>query len=298
MSDRTAMCIELDRAHRFRSLERYCAALDAGLNEKLQVIGPWLRAWPSAPLVDVGAGAGAVSAWAARQYPAASVIGIDVSVTMLEIAKRRHHGQCNLSFRQGNAGEAHAENAASIILCSVLHEVYSYHGDTLAAVTKAVEAAWSSLRPGGRLIIRDFVKPQNGDQPVLLCHCRSDIVPGHDFLSFARAFARPIRSRLRDGAPGVFVYETDLASAYEYILRKNYHEMWHAELQERYGFWTATEARDLVQSVGFVVLHSEELSNPWLEQNSLWGKIALSDCSTGRSLRLPAAQLLLVAEKR
>jgi SAM-dependent methyltransferase len=287
----------VEQAHQHRQLESYGAALEAGLPQKLTVIEPWLRSWRAGDIVDIGAGTGALSARQAYLHPESSIIGVDAAAPMVDSARKRYSGYQNLEFRKGDACHVHAQKASSVIFCSVLHEVYSHYGDSLTAVEKALQAAWQSVLPGGRVVIRDFVIPDNGNRPVLLYHHCSDIVPGHDFLSFSRTFPRPLYVQSVRVTPHTIIYETDLVSACEYLLRKDYHAMWDVELQERYGFWTIAEAHHLIQSIGFVIVHSEMLRNSWVLRASLRGKVKLREPCSLLPLRFPACQLLLVAEK-
>jgi SAM-dependent methyltransferase len=287
----------VERAHDHRQLERYGAALDAGLPQKVAVLAPWLRTSPAGDIVDIGSGTGALAARHAGLHRASSVIGIDAAATMVSLARRRYGGRRNLQFRLGDASQVHSERAKAIVLSSVLHEVYSYHGDSLGAVGNALAAAWQSLLPGGRIIIRDFVAPDSARRPVLLCHDRADVVPGHDFVSFSRRFLRPVCVHAVRAMPRMMIYETDLGSACEYVLRKDYHAMWDVELQERYGFWTTAEAHRLTRAAGFEIVHSGGLRNRWLSSTSLKGKVELRDPDSLEPLPFPPLQLLLVAEK-
>jgi hypothetical protein len=93
------------------------------------------------------------------------------------------------------------------------------------------------------------------------------------------------------------IYRTDLGSAFEFVLRKDYHEMWDFELEERYGFWTRSEAEAAVHLQGFRILHSRPFTSAWAKATSLSGKIQLLDPVSLRSLHPGPQQLLLVAER-
>src|SRR5262249_6803517 len=47
----------------------------------------------------------------------------------------------------------------TVVFCSILHEVYSYAAFSMDAVRDAIRAAFTALRPGGRIVIRDGVMP-------------------------------------------------------------------------------------------------------------------------------------------
>jgi SAM-dependent methyltransferase len=287
----------LERVHRERHTDNYCDALDAGLPQKLRIIEPWVRTWSGAEIVDVGAGTSALAARLAQRSPDSAVIAVDAAAAMVARSQSRYGWIPNLVVRLGDAADAHSESASCVILCSVLHEVYSYAGDSLAAVRNAVAAASRSLLPGGTLIIRDFVTPVDAGLPVLFRQPHADIVPGNDFLSFASSFCREILVRgLHADAHGI-VYETDALSACEYLLRKDYHEMWEAELHERYGFWTSEEAIGIVQAAGFSIVHTRLVHSAWQLQGGLRSRVDLTDRWSGRPLSSAPCQILLVAEK-
>lgn len=55
----------------------------------------------------------------------------------------------------------------AIIACSVVHEIYSY-GRGMDSVNDFLHVSHQHLVPGGILLIRDMVEPDNGDIPVFL----------------------------------------------------------------------------------------------------------------------------------
>jgi precorrin-6B methylase 2 len=115
-------------------------------------------------MLDVGSGTGLIAAAEARRSRHSSVIAIDSAPGMLAAAQRLYGSCPNLHFRNGDADQVHSASATTVVLSSVLHEVFSYSGGSGEAVARVLRAAWRSLRPGGRLIIRDFIGP--------LCHAK------------------------------------------------------------------------------------------------------------------------------
>jgi SAM-dependent methyltransferase len=221
-----------------RPLEAYCGALQGGASEKIRAVLPWIRAVPGSEILDIGSGTGLIAAEQARRLRRASVVAIDSLPEMLAAAQRLHGGWPNLQFREGAADQIHSAGATCVVLSSVLHEVYSYNGRSGEAVGRVLRAAWQSLHPGGRLIIRDFVRPACHEKLVFLKHRSSDIVYGHDFASFSRNNPHHITLFESISKENYIYYRTDLGSAFEFILRKDYHYMWDFEHEERYGYWT------------------------------------------------------------
>jgi len=280
-----------------RPLEVYCPALQGGAREKLRAVLPWIWAEPGGEILDVGSGTGLIAAAEARRSRHSSVIAIDSAPEMLAAAQRLYGSCPNLHFRNGVADEVHSASATTVVLSSVLHEVFSYSGGSGEAVARVLRAAWRSLRPGGRLVIRDFIGPACHAKEVLLQHRCSDIVAGHDFASFSRRSRHPVALYGGCRKAGCLIYRTDLGSAFEFVLRKDYHEMWDLELEERYGFWTRSEAEAAVHSQGFRILHSRPFTSAWAGATSLRGKVQLLDPVSLRPLQPGPHQLLLVAER-
>jgi SAM-dependent methyltransferase len=278
-------------------LGRYCASLDAGAAEKERAVAPWISRATRGDILDVGSGTGALACRLANRFSRVRIVGIDSDRRMLAEARRQRTSTSAVEFRPGSALEPQSTRAAAVVFCSILHEVYSYHGDSLSYVAKALRAAHDSLATGGRIVIRDFVRPAAARRRVLLCHRRSDIVPGHDFRSFSEQFGRAVRfdGSFRD-TEAVY-YRTDLGSAYEFLARKDFHEMWSRELSERYGFWDESEARALGRDAGFRLVHSRAMQDEWVLENSLRGNARLLSSESGIALPFPPRHLTVVGEK-
>lgn len=217
---------------------------------------------------------------------------------MVEVGSKRHAEEhSNLRFEWGAADSLSVTGAGSIVFSSVLLEVYSYLGRDLHSVLKALQAAWNGLAPGGRLVIRDFMRPPDPSRPVLLRHLADDIVPGHDFVSFCHSTGRGGKATAQVVNEGWMEYLTDLGSAFEFIYRKDYHEMWNDELREIYGFWSMSQARRMFHEAGFALIRTQPLPSKWLHENSFQGRIEMLDAVTREPLAIPNGHTLLVGEK-
>src|SRR6185436_4599848 len=120
-------------------------------------------------IVDEGCADGALLAEISRDFPDSDLFGIDLSA---EFAGRFHERQ-----RAGEFGGAYVHffhrnlfdrifeaSSISTTLCnSTLHEIWSY-GDGEKSVRGYLAEKFWQLRPGGRLIIRDVVGPEDGGQ--------------------------------------------------------------------------------------------------------------------------------------
>lgn len=56
----------------------------------------------------------------------------------------------------------------TVLFSSVLHEVYSYNDFSIDAVSEALQGAWNVLPKGGRIIIRDGIRPPKSSHDVAI----------------------------------------------------------------------------------------------------------------------------------
>lgn len=99
-------------------------------------------------VLDIGCGAGQSTRDAARVAVEGKAIGVDTSLEMLEVARRRSNeaGLGNVTFEQGDA-QHHAFPAASFDLCISRFGVM-FFADPAAAFANIARA----MRPGARLV--------------------------------------------------------------------------------------------------------------------------------------------------
>jgi hypothetical protein len=168
-------------------------------------------------------------------------------------------------------------------------------------VQQALHAAYKSLRPRGRIIIRDFVQPANGDQRVVIAQRLDTIPPGQTFADFAAHFSRlsrPVLYEKLSESDGVARYETTLSAATEYMLRKDYPpQVFQAELAEHYLFWTEAQAKEMLGAAGFHLVHAQRLEpSEKLVVNHIGTGTVVLDLHD-QPITLPREKMLFVAEK-
>lgn len=153
-------------------LERYFVRMNSARDDKARLL-PWMR---PGRIVEIGPGGGVLLDLIAEAFPTSEVIGLDVSAPVVAALTER-------AAREGRRWRAvHADAFAlgahvdgpvdTVVLCSVLHEIYSYvrwppgaadaRPYQLDAVAALCRAAFAALAPGGRLIVRDGVTPPPG----------------------------------------------------------------------------------------------------------------------------------------
>ncbi|HEU0032516.1 MAG TPA: methyltransferase [Kofleriaceae bacterium] len=116
-------------------------------------------------IVEIGPGGGVILDLLEDRFPSSEVIGVDLSrevVTALEQRARATGKHWRVVYGAAEElGALVAPPVDSVVFCSILHEVYSYAEPkfSLASVERVVAAAFATLAPGGRIVIRDGVMP-------------------------------------------------------------------------------------------------------------------------------------------
>lgn len=162
---------ELDRVNNEAS---YLASMNAARSDKermLDYVKP-------GRIVEIGPGGGVVLELLEQRYPSAEIIGVDLSqeaIAALETKKRagNHNWRLVLGAAEILPELVGPSSLDTVIFCSILHEVYSYterNGTKfhLESVRDVIRAAWATLRPGGRIVIRDGVMPPPGTRRIRL----------------------------------------------------------------------------------------------------------------------------------
>lgn len=164
----------------------------------------------------------------------------------------------------------------NVVLCSVLHELYSEartqqlaeHRDenqaehnAVRSITSLLDNIWDLIRVGGRLIIRDGCKPPSDNVTI----------------RFKNAEVRQAFAKFVDDHPWFIKYtELDygvtlnLQDAYEFLTKYFYTENWDVEVLERFGW---CNYNDIITMLGDKQLQTIEVTSyliPWL--GSKWAQ--------------------------
>ena len=108
-------------------------------------------------IAEFGCGPGVVLSLLSKSFPESVIVGVDPSEVMLDRVNRRDLS--NVVALRGKATDTifPKNSFDSAIFISVLHEIWSFEGES--RVVEALTKAEDVLKPGGRLIIEDFIRP-------------------------------------------------------------------------------------------------------------------------------------------
>ena len=245
-------------------------------------------------IVDEGCADGALLALIARDFPDSDLIGIEITGEFMARCRERQRagefGGTYVHFHQRNITHPIFEdNSIDTTLCnSTVHELWSY-GEGAATVHDYFAKKYAQTRRGGRLIIRDVVGPEAGEQTVYLwlehrdgrnddifreaqtrealaAHLAGLSTYGR-FRRFARDFLAAQRAGGRRGPETQIRFrETtidgeryailSLRAAVEFMSKKDYTTNWNSEMNEEFAFWGFSRWKAALQQAGFHVIEN------------------------------------------
>lgn len=288
-----------------RDFNAYATSMDGSLAMKIAEIMPHVL---PGTIVDAGYGTGALLDLLVRRFPDNAVVGIEASREFTLRAFRRFRDNPHVRLVRGDAAsltQFGCQNASTVIFSSVLHEVHSYHGYDQTPVKTALSNARLTLRPGGRVIIRDGIAPNRATVSLWTNDADGDDAGRVERLS-TRALFRRFASEFRHGIGVPFeesihntrlLFELTARDAYEFINKKDYRPHWDLEAQEEYGFWRRREWEVALRDAGFRILRFDEILNPWIAEHRFSGHVELFEPGTSEPLPYFPTHCVIVGER-
>ncbi|WP_146080205.1 methyltransferase domain-containing protein [Pseudoclavibacter sp. RFBG4] len=253
------------RAARHELEERYFRRMAAAVDEKTQLTD-WLR---GGRVLDIGAGGGELAARIAVLPDIEETIALDDSADAIA-----HLQQVpGITVRSGSADQLEVlglRDLDGIVMSSVLHEIASYGPNGPENGRQAIMANLAiiakALRPGGVLVIRDFVTPARPDRLTTLVSPGDD---GDDLLSaYLEGVPLPELTRLESLGEHRFVGTARVVT--EALLTVNWGaESLARETQEQYCQFELEELVDVVEALGagLTPVHREAWVQPGYRQH-------------------------------
>jgi SAM-dependent methyltransferase len=280
-----------------RDFAVYAAGMDASMAQKLTDICPHVV---PGLIADKGCGTGTLLVQLSRLFPDSQIVGLDLSRELLRLAESQHYPNQNVSIVRANVLRPHFRpgTVSTAIFSSVVHELYSYNGYDRDQVRLALRLTRHELRPGGRVIIRDGVRP-----PRRRVWMRCDAETEPRFRKFAREFKgksdRPgLRFRERK-VRGRTWFVLGLHAANEFLSKKDYLENWAIEVNEEFGVFSLSGWRRELRALGYRVLEARSYLNGWILEHRYRGRVWLhadGGDRPGAPLPFPDTTAVLVAE--
>lgn len=163
-----------DAFDRLQNEENYLTDMNNGQDHK-KVISDFAV---GKVMLDIGAGGGVMLDILSENHPEATVIGIDISINVVEeLNRRKFRENKTWHVKQANAFELKdyydPGSVDTIVFSSILHEMYSYipykgRKFNRDVVIQALISSFEVLNKGGRIIIRDGIMTEPIDQWRLL----------------------------------------------------------------------------------------------------------------------------------
>lgn len=214
-------------------------------------------------IVELGCGAGTVLALLRERFPKSLLVGVDLNEEMVRRCRERFPG---VEIRRHDVSRRLFDDDSidTFVLCSVMHEVFSYKNCDYGAVRETIRNSADALRKGGRLVIRDGVKPAREEATYLTFLNEETRLK---FIRFSREFgSSEVAWREVDGR--VQVARRD---AMEFLTKYIYDVNWAHEVKEHFGVFTLKQWADELRFVGLKVVHQASYVIPWL-RDTHWAK--------------------------
>ncbi len=290
--------------------EAYFAGMDSSMQQKVALTTAHFPV--RGRIADMGSGSGRGTFDLASLYHGLELVGVDINPISVERASEKFK-RPNLSYVVGDISDMvfPASSLDGILDSSVLHHVTSFNNFEVSRVMLTLDNQVAQLKPGGVIIIRDFVIPDGPD------HVYLDLptTDGQDTgtikelstASLFGVFSQRWRSSVNPhgGVPftqfpspraGFVRYEVTLRAAAEFVLRKDYRADWEKEVLEEYTYLSQSQFEQAFRSRGLRIVTSRPLWNPWIVENRFRSKFYLTDLNNG-PLPFPPTNYLIVGEK-
>ena len=256
-------------------------------------------------IADMGSGSGRGTFDLASLYDGLELVGVDVNPISVERASEKFQ-RANLSYVVGDISQMvfPANSLDGILDSSVLHHVTSFNNFDVNRVLTTLDNQVAQLKPGGVIIIRDFVIPDGPEQVLLdLPVTDGELSTAALFEVFAREWRSSVNpdgpvpfERLESPRDGFVRFLVTLRAAAEFVLRKDYRADWDTEVLEEYTYLSQAQFEAAFRARGLRVVTSRPLWNPWIVQNRFEQKFYLSDLND-EPLPFPPTNYLIVGEK-
>jgi SAM-dependent methyltransferase len=290
--------------------ESYFAGMDSSMQQKVALTTAHFPV--RGRIADMGSGSGRGTFDLASLYDGLELVGVDINPVAVERAREKFK-RPNLSYVVGDISQTvfPANSLDGILNSSVLHHVTSFNNFDVKRVLTTLDNQVAQLKPGGVIIIRDFVIPDGPDEVFLDLPFTDGAASGSkrelSTAALFEVFIEDWRSSVNRDGPfpfksaksprdGFVRLQLTLRAATEFVLRKDYRADWETEVLEEYTYLSQAQFEAAFRARGLRVVTSRPLWNPWIVQNRFEQKFYLSDLNN-QPLPFPPTNYLIVGEK-
>jgi SAM-dependent methyltransferase len=282
--------------------ERYFARMASSIGDKYRLINflPTVEEVYHPRVLDVGAGGGEFSNLLFDL--GYDVIALDASADAIKRMSELYPNLTLVEALANHGSDVIEPGSLDVIICSsILHEVFSYGDDFhrsghVSSLSRAFEDFNKLLRPGGKLIIRDGVLPENWeDEGTITILNPTDVPAVTTYLGMC-----PFANGVSYGESGHLVqleqinentFKGNARSLLEFSYTFNWGvENYPREALELYAVKTLQGYTDFITDHGFIVIHTESylqegypehlnpkvtlkingVENNWFDTNAIW----------------------------
>lgn len=266
-----------------------------------------------ARIVDMGCNTGELTYAMAVLFPKLRFIGVDKSKRNITQAKEKYKVH-NLEFRLGDISSDlfEPESIDAIINSFILHQVFSDSRYNERIISDTLRKQFSMLKQSGMMFIRDFAKPTQVDELILMemhdIESESEELSKMsepDLLVWYSEHARPKQNpgcggffleELAPRFPKTRLFRLPYKWAYEFIMRKDSREKWENNLPFEYTYFTVPEFRNELRSLGARVEYSAPHWDDDFIRKHFMGRFRLLQLN-GDQLGDPPTSFIAVARK-
>lgn len=280
--------------------ERYFNGMDSSIGDKEQLLNYLV----GESVMELGFGSGELLLRAEQK--GFYTVGVDASIE--SVVKGSNLGLTVFKGDHNDLPELFEDvKFDNIILCSVLHEIYSYtrnhalltespldaHFEGLRNVQETISICYSLLNEGGRLLIRDGVKPEHNPMVELVL---SDSY-GVQFMENYLMESNNYNEDSEIVRVGEYTYSMDYTNAMEFMYTYTWGEQsFSREVKEQYGIFTRQGYALLLMSEGFGLTEFSEYVQTGYHTH-LKDKMALYNLD-GSEKEYPSTNMVVIATKK
>ncbi len=255
------------------NIERYMNYMNSSLGDKLVHILPHIERGDlqNPQILSIGSGTGVLENAIANIVPGSTVYALDASLPMLEAIHPHHETPEIEKMGVVEPIQAEAEHIPlkdesldAVILSSLIHEVASYKHDFVFGedMKPFFTEIFRVLKKGGRIIIRDFMQPDDPKQEMVLRvgEAKEDEMDPREFLErFANEFKGDDLEDLKAQIEGLknsgnWVPGAKLRVTADKVFELAAHYSWsksfNEEVKEKYGYYPIDQYVSFIQNSG------------------------------------------------